>query len=88
MPNLIAANPAQQEGHMSEQFIVVWRIGRETSSLPYPTQNAALQRAEELLREHGCDLEIALHLSSLPGTWFNKKRMRDWCLAGFPTVRI
>jgi hypothetical protein len=74
---------------MAEQFIVVWTIDGETMSVPHSTQNAALQQAEEHLRKHGCDLEITLHLNSPPSSiWFNKKRMRDWCLAGFPAVRI
>jgi hypothetical protein len=73
---------------MAEQFIIVWTIGGETMSAPHSTQNAALQQAKELLCEHGFDLEISLHLSPPPYIWFTKKRMRDWCLAGFPTVRI
>jgi hypothetical protein len=73
---------------MAEQFIVVWTIRGETSRVPYSTQSAALQQAKELLSEHGCDLEISLHLCPPPSVWFTKKRMRDWCLAGFPAVRI
>jgi hypothetical protein len=73
---------------MPEQFIVVWTIRGETMSAPHSTQNAALQQAKELLCEHGCDLKISLHLSPPLSIWFTKKRMRDWCLAGFPTVRI
>jgi hypothetical protein len=73
---------------MPEQFIVVWTIRGETMRARHLTQNTALQQAKELLREYGCDLEISLHLSPPPSIWFTKKRMRDWCLAGFPTVRI
>jgi hypothetical protein len=76
---------------MVEKFIVVWTIGGETVSVPHSTQNDALQQAQELMRDHGCDLDIALHLDRIsppPSIWFNKKRMRDWCLAGFPTVQI
>jgi hypothetical protein len=77
--------------NMAERFIVVWTIDDETMSVPHSTQDEALQQAEKLLREHGCDLEIALHLDLISppsSTWFNKKRMRDWCLAGFPAVQI
>jgi hypothetical protein len=73
---------------MAEQFIVVWTIRGETMRARHLTQDAALQQAKELLCEHGCDLEISLHLCPPPSIWFTKKRMRDWCLAGFPTVRI
>ena len=77
---------------MDEKFIIVWTIDGETMSIPHPTQDQALHLAETLLREHGCDLEITLHLddeiSPPPSIWFNKKRMRQWCLAGFPAVRI
>jgi hypothetical protein len=76
---------------MAEKFIVVWTIDGETTVMPHSTQHEALRQAEELLREHGCDLEIALHLDRIsppPSVWFNKKRMRDWCLAGFPAVQI
>jgi hypothetical protein len=49
-------------------------------SIPHPTQDQALHLAETLLREHGFDLEITLHLdddiSPPPSIWFNKKRMR------------
>jgi hypothetical protein len=47
---------------MDEKFIVVWTIDGETTSIPHATQDAALHQAEQLLREHGCDLEIILHL--------------------------
>jgi hypothetical protein len=75
---------------MAERFILVWSSGGETIEMPCSTQNQALQRAEALMREHGCDLEIALHLNQTetPSALFNKRRMRDWCLAGFPTVVI
>jgi hypothetical protein len=76
---------------MAEKFIVVWTVDGETESAPHSTQDEALRRAEELLREHGCDLEITLHLNRIsppPAIWFNRKRMRDWCLAGFPAVQI
>jgi hypothetical protein len=76
---------------MVENFIVVWTIDGQTMSVPHSTQNGALKQAEELLREHGCDLEITLHLNRIsppPSVWFNKKRMRDWCLAGYPAVQI
>jgi hypothetical protein len=76
---------------MEEKFIVVWTIDGETMIMPYSTQDEALRRAEKLLREHGCNLEIALHLDRIsrrPFIWFDKKRMRDWCLAGFPAVQI
>jgi hypothetical protein len=70
---------------MAEKFIVVW------TSMPHSTQDEALQQAEKLLREHGCNLEIALHLDRIsprPYVWFNKKRMQQWCLDVFPAVRI
>ena len=75
---------------MVEKFIVVWTIAGQTMNVSHSTQHEALQQAEELLREHGCDLEITLHLDRISprSVWFNKKRMRDWCLAGFPTVQI
>jgi hypothetical protein len=76
---------------MAKQFIVVWVVDGESMSTPHSTQNGALRQAEELLRARGCDLEIALHLDGIsPPTsiWFNKTRMRDWCLAGFPAVQI
>jgi hypothetical protein len=43
-----------------------------------------------LLREHGCDLEIAPHLIGYLRRLhlFNKKWMQGWCLAGFPAVQI
>jgi hypothetical protein len=59
--------------------------------MPHSTQDEALRCAENLFAEHGCDLEIALHLEQIsppPAIWFNRKRMRHWCLAGFPVVRI
>jgi hypothetical protein len=77
---------------MVEKFIVVWTLDGESVSMPHSNQNDALRLAENLLREHGCDLEIALHLDPTPqpstSVWFNKKRMRDWCVAGFPPVQI
>jgi hypothetical protein len=73
---------------MAEQFTIVWTIGGETMSALHSTQNGALKQAKDLLCEHGCDLEISLHLSPPLSVWFTRKRMRDWCLAGFPTVRI
>jgi len=77
---------------MDEKFIVVWTIDGETTRIPHSTQDAALHQAEKLLREHGCDLKITLYLfdeiSPPPSIWFNKKRMQQWCLAGFPAVRI
>jgi len=80
------------ETKMDEKFIIVWTIDGETTNIPHSTQDAALYQAEKLLRKHGCDLEITLHLddeiSSPPSIWFNRKRMRQWCLAGFPAVRI
>jgi hypothetical protein len=75
----------------AEQFIVVWTIAGETMSAPHSTQDAALRHAKELLRANGCDLEIALHLNQIsppPFIWFNRRRMRNWCIAGFPAVRI
>jgi hypothetical protein len=61
-------------------------------SIPHSTQDEALHQAEKLLRKYGCGLEITLHLddeiSAPPAIWFNKKRMQQWCLAGFPAVRI
>jgi len=90
-----ARRAANQGGHRRtrwKKFIVVWTIDGETMSIPHSTQDQALHQAETLLREHGCDLEITLHLdddvSPPPSIWFNKKRMRQWCLAGFPAVRI
>jgi len=74
-----------------EKFIVIWTIDGETKSIQHSTQDEALHQAEKLLRKHGCDLDIALHLdetSEPPSIWFNKNRMRQWCLAGFPAVRI
>ena len=80
------------EDKMEEKFIVVWTIDGETMSIPHSTQDEALHQAEKLLRKYGCGLEITLHLddeiSPPPAIWFNKKRMRQWCLAGFPAVRI
>jgi hypothetical protein len=76
---------------MVEKFIVVWTIDGETMSVPHSTQDEALQQAKELLREYGCEMEIALHLNQIsppPSIWFNKTRMRNWCLAGFPAVQI
>jgi hypothetical protein len=76
---------------VAEQFIVVWSIDGETASVPHSTQDAALQHAQELLRANGCGLDIALHLNQIsppPFIWFNRRRMRNWCLAGFPAVRI
>ncbi len=86
-----APSVAKTGGRVAEQFIVVWTIAGETVSAPHSTQNAALQQAKELLRENGCDLEIALHLNQIsppPFIWFNRRRMRAWCIAGFPAVRI
>jgi hypothetical protein len=43
------------------------------------------------LSAHGCDLQIALDLNRIslrPSIWFNKKRMQQWCLGGFPAVQI
>jgi|SoiMethySBSTD1v2_1073268.scaffolds.fasta_scaffold175215_2 hypothetical protein len=77
-----------RETQMVEQFTVIWTIRGETKRAPHLTQNEALQQAKELLCEHGSDLEISLQLSPPSSIWFTKKRMRDWCLAGFPTVRI
>ncbi len=80
------------EDKVDEKFIIVWTIDGETMSIAHPTQDQALHLAKTLLREHGCDLEITLHLdddiSPPTSIWFNKKRMRQWCLAGFPAVRI
>ena len=71
---------------MEEKFIVVWTIDGETMSIPHSTQDEALHQAEKLLRKYGCGLEITLHLddeiSPPPAIWFNKKRMRQSCLAG------
>jgi hypothetical protein len=82
---------SKKAGHMAEQFIVVWTIDGKSVSESHSTQDEALQQAKELLRQNGCDLEIALHLNRIsppPFIWFNKRRMRGWCLAGFPAVRI
>ena len=62
-------------------------IGRKPVSVTFePSLGKALHQAESLLRKHGCDLEITLNLldetSPPPSNWFNKKRMRRWCLAG------
>jgi len=76
---------------VAEKFIVVWTIDGETMSMPHSTQDEALQQAETLLREHGCNLEITLHLDRISpplSIWFNKKRMQQWCLDGFPIVQI
>jgi hypothetical protein len=76
---------------VEEKFIIVWTVDGETMNLPHSTQAEALHQAEKLLREHGCDLEVTLHLDEISppsSIWFNKKRMRQWCLAGFPAVRI
>jgi hypothetical protein len=73
---------------MDEKFIVVWTIDGETTRMPHSTQDAALHQAEKLFREQGCDLEITLHLDDEISIWFNNKRMRQGCLAGFPAVRI
>ena len=71
---------------MEEKFIIVCTVDGNTTSL-VSSQKEALHQAEKLLREHGCDLEITLHMddmSSSPCIWFNRKRMRQWCVAGFP----
>jgi hypothetical protein len=75
---------------MEDRFILVWTVDGESANMPHSTQNEALQRAEGLMREHGYDLDIALHLNRIerPSVLFSKKRMRDWCLAGFPAVQI
>jgi len=76
---------------MVEKFIVVWTIDGQTTRVSHSTQDGALHQAEELLRKHGCDLEITLHLDPISppsSILFNKKRMRDWCIAGFPAVQI
>jgi hypothetical protein len=76
---------------MAEKFILVWTNDGETTSLSHSTQDNALRLAEKLLREHGCDLEIALHLDRISPSafvWFNKRRMQNWCLDGFPTIQI
>jgi hypothetical protein len=88
-----AANQGRPpEDKMEEKFTVVWTIDGETMSIPHSTQDEALHQAEKLLRKYGCGLEITLHLddeiSAPPAIWFNKKRMQQWCLAGFPAVRI
>jgi hypothetical protein len=86
-----AADRGEWETAMAEKFILVWTIDGETMSMSHSTQDEALRQAEKLLREHGCDLEIALHLDRIspsPSIWFNKKRMQGWCLAGFPAVQI
>jgi hypothetical protein len=79
------------EDGLIEKFIVVWTIDGETTSAPDPSQDGALERARELLSKYGCDLDITLHLNRIsppPSVWFNKKRMRNWCVAGFPAVQI
>jgi hypothetical protein len=80
------------EDKTDEKFIVVWTSDGETTSISHSTQDAALRQAEKLLREHGCDLEITIHLddkiSPPPSIWFNKKRMQQWCLAGFPRPNL
>jgi hypothetical protein len=76
---------------MEEKFIIVCTVDGDTTRVAHSSQKEALHQAEKLLREHGCDLEITLHMddmSSSPCIWFNRKRMRQWCAAGFPTVRI
>ena len=76
---------------MAEKFIVVWTIDGENMSMPHSTQDEASQQAETVLREHGCNLEITLHLDRISpplSIWFNKKRMHQWCLDGFPIVQI
>ena len=76
---------------MVEKFIVVWTIVDQTKSSLHSTLDEALRQAEELLRKHGCDLEITLHLDPISppsSILFSKRRMRDWCLAGFPAVQI
>jgi hypothetical protein len=50
---------------MAEKFILVWIINGETISMSHSTQDEALRQAEKLLREHGCDLEITLHLDRI-----------------------
>jgi len=82
---------SKKEGRPAERFIVVWTIADKTVSMAHSSQLAALDQAKELLRENGCGLEIALHLNQIsppPFIWFNRSRMRAWCLAGFPAVRI
>ena len=61
---------------MDEKFIIVWTVDGETTSITHSTQDAALHQAEKLLREHGCDLKITLHLDdkiSPPSSiWLNR----------------
>ena len=82
--------PAVAGAAIADRFILVWTIDGETANRPHSTQNEALQRAEGLMRANGDDLDIALHLNRIEraSVLFNKKRLRGWCLAGFPTVRI
>ena len=68
-------------------------IGRKPVSVAFePSPGVGVAQPKSLLRKHGCDLEITLNLldetSPPPSNWFNKKRMRRWCLAGFPAVQI
>ena len=51
---------------------ISWADANAVAPLLHSTKNAALQWAKELLCEHGCDLEISLHLSPPLSIWFTK----------------
>jgi hypothetical protein len=67
---------------MAEKFIVVWTIDGETMSMPHSTQDEALQQAETLLREHGCNLEITLVPTQNSDS---RRKPRDFCVAAIPS---
>ena len=69
---------------MTEKFIVVWTIDGETMSMPHSTQDEALQQAETLLREHGCHLEITLHLDRISpvSRWISNRSNLSACAKG------
>jgi hypothetical protein len=72
-----------------ERFIVVWTIEGNKTETTHSTQKAALHHAEKLLREHGCNLDIVLHLNRIsppPSILFNRKWLHDWCRRGFGPV--
>jgi hypothetical protein len=53
------------EDMMEEKFIIVCTVDGDTTSVAHSSQKEALHQAEKLLREHGCDLEITLHMDDM-----------------------
>jgi hypothetical protein len=75
---------------MRERFLIrgVAAAG-ETIDEASLTQREAFDRARELYREFGADLEIEIYLndSARGSAFFNKSRMRKWYREGMPEVR-